>query len=166
MIVFADNRSGAPGRGGTRWIVFGAAAGREAIAAGAAGGAVRVRSVMSGLRSLLSRHSGSNSRGARLSATWTGLRRGRRASAPPTSARSADACARPAPPTGAAGLALEAPVALARSVALDFALGRGLADRRKPVARALGLMLPLRQDALGLWPNLVERCRGKPFVDG
>jgi hypothetical protein len=37
---------------------------------------------------------------------------------------------------------------------------RRLADRRKPVARCLGLVLPLRQDAL-------VPCRsGKPFVDG
>jgi hypothetical protein len=64
-----------------------------------------------------------------------------------------------------AGLALKAPVALARSFALDFALGRGLGDRRKPVARSLGFVLPLRQDALGLWPDLVECRRGKPFVD-
>lgn len=63
-------------------------------------------------------------------------------------------------------LALEAPVALARSVVLDFSLGRGLADRRKLVARALGLVLPLRQDALSLWSDLVERCSSKPFVDG
>ena len=63
-------------------------------------------------------------------------------------------------------LALEAPVTFARSVALDFSLGRGLADRRKPGARCLGLVLPLRQDALSLWSDLVERCSSKPFVDG
>ena len=57
-------------------------------------------------------------------------------------------------------------LALKATVALDFSLRRGLADRRKLVARALGLVLPLRQDALSLWSDLVERCSSKPFVDG